>query len=242
MHLSLNDWAALSTIAASIVAAGALVYAAVQVHLNTRVSRAQFWLELRKMFADHKEIHLILRNGKWPNDDDAVITGGDWAKLEAYMGLLEHCEMMLRQKLIDWPTFNLIYGYRLDRILENELIVREKLFERRYGWKAFIELVGRMGDKAPAAKYLCGCWDRGEQEWKLWWGTVNKAFAVCRFASGAWDKLEAAYFVSLNDLKDKPGAITYAWLRKDGKTMHSWPEKTSCKGVWTLLSRSRFLQ
>jgi len=212
--------------AASIVAAGALVYAAVQVHLNTRVSRAQFWLELRKMFADHKEVHLILRNGKWPNDDDAVITGEEWAKLEAYMGLLEHCEMMLRQKLIDWTTFNLIYGYRLDRILENELIVREKLFERRYGWKEFIKLVGRMGNKAPTAKYLCGCWDREEQEWKLWWGTVNKASAVGRFASGAWDKLEAAYFVSFNDLKDKPGAITYAWLRKDGKTMHSWPEKT----------------
>ena len=65
------------------------------------------------------------------------------------------------------------------------------------------------------------------QEWKSWWGTVDKASTVCSFPSVAWDELQAEYFVKLNDLKNKPGALTCAWLCKDGKAIHSWPEKMS---------------
>ena len=119
-----------------------------------KTQRARFWLELRKMFAEHDEVHRLLRDGDWPGtvdpdlnsessssddsssdetssdvsssgesssgdsstaDQDSSKTGrkpsrGQWASLEAYMGLFEHCNAMLDDDMIDLPTFRSISG------------------------------------------------------------------------------------------------------------------------------------
>jgi hypothetical protein len=76
-------------------------------------------------------------------------TGKDLPKVEAYMGLFEHCKAMLDDGLIDWSTFESIYAYRIDNILANPVIVREKLINEKDGWKVFIELVKRLGRNVP---------------------------------------------------------------------------------------------
>ncbi|HEV7667458.1 MAG TPA: hypothetical protein VGS22_02960 [Thermoanaerobaculia bacterium] len=79
--LNLDDWANVSTILGVIVGGLALVYSAIQLRISSRVSQAQFWLDLREMFADkHHEIHRQLRNALWSNDDANFPTEEDWAE------------------------------------------------------------------------------------------------------------------------------------------------------------------
>ncbi len=223
LGLDLEGWASFSTILGVIVGALALVYSAIQLRISSRVSQAQFWLDLREMFADkHQEIHLQLRNGLWSNDDASFPFEQDWARLEAYMGLFEHCEKMLEQRLLDAPTFESIYGYRLQRIVENPLIVREKLVGRRWGWKDFIRLLERVENRLPQTRYLIGFWEGNEGI--LWHGTAVRAQIHETFSADGWSELERQYRAAFTQLKDRPGAIQHAWLRREGKTIESWRE------------------
>ena len=60
------------------------------------------------------------------------------------MGLFEHWEIMLSQRLIDERTFHEIYSYRLDNLIRNDWVRVEKLCRRAEGWKRFIDLLKRM--------------------------------------------------------------------------------------------------
>ncbi len=148
--LSLADWASIATIVGAIMAAAVLLYTAIQVQQNTRISRGQFWLELEKMFSQHDEVHLKLRpGGEWTKEGAGPESAVDWAKVEDYMGLFEHCELMLRKKLIDWETFGAIFSYRLYNIVANKRIVEGKLVRERKSWDAFIRLLKRLQIDVP---------------------------------------------------------------------------------------------
>ena len=79
----------------------------------------------------------------------------EWAAVEDYMGLLEHCEVMLRERLIDRQTFGLIYGCRVTNIVACETIVREKLMVRKKGWPIFISLCERLKIAIPELGSSC---------------------------------------------------------------------------------------
>lgn len=144
-YFSLDDWAKVSTIAGALVAIVALIYTAHQIHQNTQISRGQFWLELEKMFSQHDEVHLNLRpGGKWSGGETGPEDSVEWAKVEDYMGLFEHCEIMLQRKLIDEETFKAIFSYRLRNILSNEQICRAKLVDEKASWENFLKLLKRL--------------------------------------------------------------------------------------------------
>lgn len=144
MQLNLNDWANIATIAGVVLALLTLFYTAYQIRLSRKVNQATFWLELRKMFAEHNEVHLLLRGGDWSSPNSGPRSRDEWAKVEAYMGLFEHCKLMLDDGLIDWKTFRDIYGYRVKNLVTNSVIVREKLILRNSGWEDFIQLVRKL--------------------------------------------------------------------------------------------------
>ncbi|MBM4354892.1 MAG: hypothetical protein FJ109_14065 [Deltaproteobacteria bacterium] len=128
------------------IAVVSLVYTAYSVHQGKKTARAQFWLDLRDRFSQHDQVHRALRpGGEWTRPETGPKSPDDWARLEAYMGLFEHCELMLGQGLIDFPTFKAIYGYRVHNILANKVIAEEKLVKRRDGWSHFLALVERLG-------------------------------------------------------------------------------------------------
>jgi hypothetical protein len=140
--------AARNTVAiiAVVIAAGSLAFTALNTDLTRRTGRARFWLDLRDQFEKHDTIHRRLRpGGDWAGAKGGPGNAEEWAQVEAYMGLFEHCEIMLDQKLIDERTFKEIYRYRLSNIVANDTIRREKLCERPQGWKRFLELADRMG-------------------------------------------------------------------------------------------------
>jgi len=148
--MNLADWANIATIAGIPIAALVLIYTAYQVHQSTKISRGQFWLELEKMFAQHDEVHIKLRpGGEWTTHDAGPKTVEDWAQVEDYMGLFEHCELMLRKGLLDWETFALIFSYRLHNIVANRVIVDAKLRRERQSWQAFIRLLRQLKIEIP---------------------------------------------------------------------------------------------
>jgi hypothetical protein len=205
MILKLEEWADVATILGALAGVLAIVYAGRQITQNTRVHRAEFWLTLRQMFMDHQKVHVVLRNGEWPSDDSCTPSHAEWAQLEQYMGLLEHCEIMLADKLLDWPTFHDVYGYRIKLIVDVPMIVRDKLIRRRVDWIRFIGLVQRMGDEIPQRRYLCGYQERDSGINTLWWGTVQAENGCIEYPS--WAELTAAYHK-----KHAEGNFNHAWL------------------------------
>jgi len=127
-----------------VVAAGSLASAALNLMLTVRTNRAKFWLELRSAFAKHDDVHRKLRpGGEWATNAGPRSTE-EYAQIEAYMGLFEHCEIMLSQNLIDEGTFREIYRYRLENLKSNDWVRLEKLCRRADGWQRFIALLKRM--------------------------------------------------------------------------------------------------
>lgn len=238
MRLSLTQWADVATVLGAIAGVLALVYTALQIRQNTRVHRAEFWLTLRQMFAEHKEVHLVLRNYDWPNDDITYPDEQDWARLEAYLGLLEHCEIMLSDGLLDWRTFEEVYGYRIRLILKNPLIVRDKLIRRREGWVRFLALVRRTSYAIAKRRYLCGFYDANEERWTMWWGRITHQQACegerpwesprhpdgcCHFATRP--EMEAAYRARVRMELASATRLDHAWLIGDHhEVLHRWPE------------------
>ena len=150
--MTLSDWASIATISGAVLAIIVLWYTARQVHQNTRISRGQFWLELEKMFSNHDDVHLKLRpGGEWASNKNGPSTPKEWAAVEDYMGLFEHCEIMLEEKLIDAETFKSLFSYRLYNITANEVIVKGKLIDERAGWVNFIRLLEKLKMPVPNA-------------------------------------------------------------------------------------------
>lgn len=143
--MTLQDYTNLSQITGTLLAVLALGYTAYQIRISSRISAAQFWLELRKMFSEHQAVHLKLRpGGEWANHGNGPSTPSEWAAVEAYMGLFEHCERMLAQNLIDHQTFRAVYAYRMHNICNNQVIVNAKLQMEHAEWKDFISLLKRL--------------------------------------------------------------------------------------------------
>jgi hypothetical protein len=134
----------LTTISSVLIGAASLAFAAVNTRLTARTNRARFWLDLRSAFGRHDEIHRKLHpRGDWATGRRPP-TADEQFQVEAYMGLFEHCEIMLEKGLLDEQTFREIYRYRLVNLVGNEWIRIEKLCIRSGGWKRLIALLGRM--------------------------------------------------------------------------------------------------
>jgi hypothetical protein len=145
---TLKTWTEIASHVATSVALVVAVYQAMKLRAE---NRARFWLELRKMFAEHDEVHFRLRGGGWPEGHTGPSTSQEWAKVESYMGLFEHCNRMLEEGLIDLETFRHIYKYRVQNILNNQTIVQAKLNKaNRDNWKDFVDLAeNRLGLRIP---------------------------------------------------------------------------------------------
>ncbi len=124
--------------------------------LTLKTTRARFWLDLRDRFSRFDEVHLKLRTlGTWTGGAGPE-TAEEWTQVEAYMALFEHCELMLRDGLLDEPTFRKIYRYRVENLLANRRIVQTTLIEFGDSWTDFLNLVERFGlsDRVRSNKAL----------------------------------------------------------------------------------------
>jgi hypothetical protein len=152
--MNLEDMKSIVTMAGVGVGAISLGITAWSTWKTFQTNRARFWLDLRSQFAKHDEVHRNLRpGGKWSSvpvgaskvDGPGPETVEEWADVESYMGLFEHCEIMLDQKLLDSRTFEEIYRYRILNVTANKRIRVEKLISKADGWRRFLDLMERTG-------------------------------------------------------------------------------------------------
>ncbi|MDX1994051.1 MAG: hypothetical protein SF029_16820 [bacterium] len=119
-----------------------VVYAGNQLHLSRRVSQGEFLLHLDEMMRVHDKVHRSLRpGGKWAKGNVGPINADEWADVESYMGLFERIKILIDRKILDIKLFDRLYGYRIDNIIANEVIVQTKLgSEEKESWQDFIAL------------------------------------------------------------------------------------------------------
>lgn len=126
-------------------AAGGLIFNAYERHRESKIARGTFWLDLEKMFQHYDPLYLHLRfqGGDWVcKDNVGPSKKEDIAQLCDYLGLFEHCYILLRQKIIDRNTFEGIYKTRIIGLLSNQLIRKEISNEK---WETFHELMRELG-------------------------------------------------------------------------------------------------
>lgn len=141
--VSVTELKDLATIIGVLFGAASLAFAALNTRRTSLTNRARFWLDLRSSFTVHDEIHRKLHpRGDWKQT--RTPTPEEQFQVEAYMGLFEHCEIMLAQGLIDERTFREVYRYRLLNLVANDWVRVEKLCKIPDGWKRLIALLTRM--------------------------------------------------------------------------------------------------
>lgn len=126
-------------------AAGGLIFTVLQLRKNARIDRGTFWLRLEEMFQRYDDLyeHLRFDMGKWfCNDTLGPSTDKEKALLCDYLGLIEHCNVLLNQGIIDMRTFQSIYKTRIMGLLSNKTI-REELDDDRK-WSEFYDLLFRL--------------------------------------------------------------------------------------------------
>jgi hypothetical protein len=147
LFLSLLAWligalAYAASMIAAIAAVAALWIAAYELRQNRLINKERFALDLDEMFDKYSDINEELRS--WHVDK---IPPAKWREIEDYLGVFEHCERLIEDGLLDWQTFQDMFGYRVRNIMSVDQIVGKVRLdeEDRPGtWCNLIKLAGRL--------------------------------------------------------------------------------------------------
>jgi len=146
-----SEWSNLATIIGTPLAIFALLFTGLQLRRTFAVERGRFMLEIERMLGTHDRIHLRLRpGGDWSGlGGRGPANPEEWGQVEDYMGLFEHCEILIRSGLLNAGMFKDLFGYRIENILANQRIVCAKLICEKEGWADFLRLVKRLQLTVP---------------------------------------------------------------------------------------------
>lgn len=94
-----------------------------QMRESKKITEGEFWVSLRNFMVRYDDVHFSLRpGGKWSKSNSGPNKPSQWARVESYMGLLEHMNIMLREQILREEVFQKIYGYRINNIFHNDII------------------------------------------------------------------------------------------------------------------------
>src|SRR5262245_39441327 len=109
MSESFQDWPA---ILSSLAATGGLIFTSVQFYRSKKLTYADMGLRIRELLTKYNAINTNLSpGGAWYDSGPQNIQ--EWKDVESYMGVFEHCNILINQGLIDLQSFSNIYGYRV---------------------------------------------------------------------------------------------------------------------------------
>ncbi len=92
------------------------IFAIVQLRNQSRDSRTNVMFQLMQMFRDYDDIQVAFRpGGKW--NDKCPETAEDWARIDNYLGLYEHCEVLIQLNRIEPEFFERAYRVPLENAL-----------------------------------------------------------------------------------------------------------------------------
>ena len=142
----------LATIFGVPIATIALIYAGLQLRHSARAAKGEFLLQIEEQSNRHDAVHRKLYpDGDWGvNKKGAPNELQEWGLVADYLGFFEQCESLIRSGCLDKSTFRKIYGYRVHNILDNPVIVEEKLQgDTRKHYELFLSLCERLGRPVP---------------------------------------------------------------------------------------------
>lgn len=140
-----TDWAALATMISAPATVITLLFAGFQLRRSLAVEGGRFMLEVERMLAEHNGTHRRLRpGGDWCGTGKGPETAEEWDQVEEYMGLFEHCELLIKAGVLDLRRFKSLFGYRIENILANQTIVCQKLICEGKRWSDFVSLTKRL--------------------------------------------------------------------------------------------------
>jgi hypothetical protein len=126
-----------------------------QLQISQRIAGGNFLLQFDEiLFQQHNEVHKRLRpGGEWAGSKGGPTSQEDRVAVERYMGMFERIKVLVDDKLLDLDAVERFYGYRIQNIVANPVIFREKKLMRpeewskldkdiqeEHPWRNFIEL------------------------------------------------------------------------------------------------------
>jgi hypothetical protein len=124
----------IGAIATPAVTALGLLFAGIQLRGARRVARCDFMLHVDKRFADFADIQMRLKNPAWTPD-----TEQERFALGRFLALFERIHQLVREKLLEISVVNKLYGWRLERVLQNDH-TRTEIEANLEGWQDLIVL------------------------------------------------------------------------------------------------------
>lgn len=140
------------------IAAGiGVVYAAFQLRMSRKTAQGEFLFHLYDLMQKHNEVHLQLIEGKF----DANLSEGDWMKVDRYMGLFEHIQILIDDGILNVEIVDRVFSHRVHAIVTNNAIVKRNLNDQKDRWKDFLKLhnslLGKPAYLAVEASHRNGC-------------------------------------------------------------------------------------
>ena len=115
-----------------------------QLRKSVAIASGQFMLDIEKMIAKFDAVHHKLRpEDEWNNTTAGPVETKEWSQIEDYMGLFEHCELLLQNGSLNTEAFGELYKYRLENIVSNSEIVQAKLVDEKEYWGLFLKILSR---------------------------------------------------------------------------------------------------
>ena len=143
--MDLQELSNLATAIGAPVAIAALFYTGWQLRRTRLIEQGRFMLELERMSEKHDPIHTRLRrSGDWHGSAGGPKTLQEWVAVDDYMGFFEHCELLLKAGTLKTQAFKSLYGYRVENIAANPVLVRAKLIQEKEYWLEFLDLCKRL--------------------------------------------------------------------------------------------------
>ncbi|MDQ6803513.1 MAG: hypothetical protein M3065_00805 [Actinomycetota bacterium] len=98
------------------------------------MARSEFLLTLDRHFLDFQDVALRVHDPDWqPSDDHEGFT------LARYMGFVERIGLLVRDEILDLPTVDTAYGWRIQWLVENHA-ARKRLMTKPAAWQEFNSL------------------------------------------------------------------------------------------------------
>ena len=130
-----------------------LILTARQLKISQKIARSDFLLHIDELLGQHDKVHRLLRpGGDWSRAGGGPADAGDWADVDNYMGLFERMKVLVDSAIIDLPTLNRLYGYRITNIVSNTAIRQRKLEDEKGSWEDFLALVRQLSEIRPGIR------------------------------------------------------------------------------------------
>ena len=140
-----------SQIFATLIAAIALFYAALQLRINARIAQGQFLMALDQFLDRFDSVYYPLRElHESDSASQQTFSSQEMLKIKEYMGFLEFAEILLREKSITESAFLDMFGHRVRALASVPQVMRATIYKEPTRWRCFLSLLSRFAiDPVP---------------------------------------------------------------------------------------------